>query len=420
MRLQINANNVIGRSRPAFAVSGFRFPTTKSVEEALVEIQQEFDKDLSLIEEMFPESATTASSIEMYMVRNQHGSDRGMTYLHQIGSNVQPVDTRVARVDLAKAEWSPLAFKESRTWDEKEMLYLGRLTEEVQASEIDEQISEFLAWGLKRMRNRRRWLCWQVMLNGQIQITGSEPDNPNKLQYVIPYGITDMQLTLAQRFDAKDANGNSLTDPVKYFRDLIKASTYKPELRPVQWIANSGLLDVLADNTFMQYYVDYERGLFREANWQTATVRPPQEVYRNAVQAVFEKYTGVKIRIVDDTYEDDNGNVQFWIPLGKSIVLFQNTAPLGTFKYTAHVAGTDAQGRVLFGTGPYVHIDDKTKETVPKYEIVMGFHGLPQIQGYNPRDFSFHRIKWLDFASSSNAGAELPAFPSYSYRYPLG
>ena len=203
------------------------------------------------MDRLFPEDSTFASELELYLLRTQDAEQTGMTFVHQIGANSLPVEARVAKVDLAKATWSPLAFKESRVWDEKEILYLGRLADEVRAGVINEQIAESIAWLMARMRNRRRWLAWQVMRTGKIEIAPNDPYNPNGLKYTIDYGVTDIQPPLPVKFDAKDSNGNSLVDPIQYFRDLIHASTYFPEKRPVAIIVGPGFDEVLADNTFI-------------------------------------------------------------------------------------------------------------------------------------------------------------------------
>lgn len=403
MRLPINVNNVIGRHKEPFLQSGFRFPTTQEVEQAVAEITSEFDQRNSLIDRFFPTDSTFASELQMYVLRTQNGPERGMTMVHQIGANVLPTDVRVSRVDLSRASWSPLAFKESRTWDEKEMLYLGRLTEEVQKSEIDAQIADFLSWMIKRMVNRVDHLCWQVMRTGKIVIDNTDPNNGHGLRYDIDLGVTDMELPLPVKFDSK-TGGKSDVDPIQYFLDLKKAATWNPEIMPVELIVNSTFVDVLADNTYIQYLVDYERG------WTAIEMRPPRAVYRDAALDVFKRYTGLQVTLEDGTYEDEEGNVHYWIPNGEMIVICKNTSPLGAFVYTAHVAGS-SNGRVLLGTGPYIHIQDETKGDPPFYKIIGGFHGMPQLRGYSVKDFSYNRLKWLKYADAENVAGYQTPFP---------
>jgi hypothetical protein len=391
MRLPINVNNVIGRHQEPYRSTGYRFPTTKEIEQAVATISDKFEQKNAIVDRYFPESATFASELEMYLLRTE-GDQAGMTLVHQIGANVLPVDVRSSRVDLARASWSPLAFKESRTWDEKEMLYLGRLTEEVQKSEIDAQISDFLGYMIERMVNRRQWLTWQVMTSGKIVIDGASVSNPSQLSYDVDFGITDMELVLADGFDAKSGSpAVSLTDPIQYFLDLKKAATFYPERMPYKIIVNSHFIDVLTDNTFIQYLVDYERG------WTAIEMRPPRAVYRASALDVFQRYTGLQVEIYDGTYRHSDGSVKYWIPTGRMVVINGNDSALGKFVYTAHVAGS-SNGRVLLGTGPYMHVIDETKGDPPFYKVMGGFHALPQISGYDPTTFEYHRIKWLDYA----------------------
>lgn len=405
MRVPINVNNVIGRHKEPFLSSGFRFPTTKEIEQAVAEVTDSLNQRNALLDRYFPEDSTFAHELEMYLLRSQMGENAGMTLVHQVGSNALPVDVRASKVDLARASWSPLAFKESRTWDEKEMLYLGRLTEEVQSSEINAQIADFLVWLMERMRNRRDWMIWQLMTTGQIVIDGATAGNPSGLTYTIDYGMTDIEIAMATKFDTKTADVSDL-DPIQWFLDLKKAATYKPDEMPVKIITNSYFLEVLADNTFIQYMVDYERG------WTAIEMRPPRAVYRAAALDVFQRYTGIPVEIYDGTYRDDAGAAKFWIPSGRMILINQNDGPLGKFMYTGHVAGS-SNGRVLLGTGPYVHVHDQTTGDPPFYKIIGGFHGLPQLTGYDPIDFEYHRIKFADFGTEGTIEAAYHvAFPA--------
>ncbi|API81892.1 major head protein [Thermus phage G20c] len=404
MRVPININNALARVRDPLSIGGLKFPTTKEIQEAVAAIADKFNQENDLVDRFFPEDSTFASELELYLLRTQDAEQTGMTFVHQVGSTSLPVEARVAKVDLAKATWSPLAFKESRVWDEKEILYLGRLADEVQAGVINEQIAESLTWLMARMRNRRRWLTWQVMRTGRITIQPNDPYNPNGLKYVIDYGVTDIELPLPQKFDAKDGNGNSAVDPIQYFRDLIKAATYFPDRRPVAIIVGPGFDEVLADNTFVQKYVEYEKGWVVGQN----TVQPPREVYRQAALDIFKRYTGLEVMVYDKTYRDQDGSVKYWIPVGELIVLNQSTGPVGRFVYTAHVAG-QRNGKVVYATGPYLTVKDHLQDDPPYYAIIAGFHGLPQLSGYNTEDFSFHRFKWLKYADTVQS--YLPPFP---------
>lgn len=200
--IPINANNVVNRHKTPFITSGYRFPTTKEIEQIVAEIGPDiFDQPNSLVDRYLPSSSTYAAELEMFVLRSQMGESPGMTFVHQLGSNALPVETRASKLDLAKASWSPLAFKEARVWDEKELLLLGRLTEEVQASQVDEQIAASLTWLMTRMVKRREWMGWQLLRNGTIVIDGSDAYNPNGMTYTVDYQITDRVLTLANKFD---------------------------------------------------------------------------------------------------------------------------------------------------------------------------------------------------------------------------
>jgi translation initiation factor IF-1 len=415
--LPINANNVRQRHTPPFIESGFRFPTTKDIEQIVAEITPDlFHERNSLIDRYLPTSTTFAHEIEMYVLRSQEGESPGMTFVHQLGSNALPIETRASKLDLARASWSPLHFKEARVWEEKEMLLLGRLTEEVQASQIDEQIANSLMWLMSRMVNRRDWMGWQLMRTGRVVIDGSDSYNPNGLTYTVDYQVTDMELTLVDKFDEKDSTtGKSKVDPIEYFLDLKKAAMFKPEIMPVKLITNSGFIEVLADNTYIQYLVDYERG------WTAIEMRPPRSVYRAAALDLFTRMTALPVEIYDGTYEDSDGNIKHWLPNGEMIVICQNDAPLGNFVYTGHIAGM-SNGRVQIGTGPYVNVEDNTRGDPPYFKIIAGFHGLPQLKGYRPQDFSYNRIKWLEFAANPNTSIvpEQPVYPDETYRRPLG
>jgi hypothetical protein len=415
--LPVNANNVTTRHTTPFLESGFRFPTTKEIQQIVAEITPDlWDTRNSLIDRYLPTSTTYAHEIEMFVLRTQEGESPGMTFVHQLGSNALPIETRASKLDLAKASWSPLHFKEARVWEEKEMLLLGRLTEEVQSSQIDEQIANSIVWLMSRMLNRRDWMGWQVLRTGRIVIDGSDTYNPNGLTYTVDYQVTDMELPLAVKFDEKDGvTGKSLIDPIEYFLDLKKAAMFKPEIMPVRLITNSGFVEVLTDNTFIQYLVDYERG------WTAIEMRPPRSVYRAAALELFSRMTGLPVEIYDGTYEDSDGNIKHWLPHGEMIVICQNDRPLGSFVYTGHIAGMN-NGRVQIGTGPYMHVDDQSKGDPPFFKIIAGFHGLPRLDGYRPQDFSYNRIKWLTYTTDASLSVEphMPVYPDETYRRPLG
>ena len=408
----LNINNVVGRQKKMLNTSGFKFPTTKEVEQIVADVSQSFTEDNMLVDRYFPQDTTFSTSIEMYMVRTSNADEgEGMTFAHQVGANIMPIDTRGATFDLAKASWSPLAFAEDRTWDEKEMLYLGQLTEDVQQSVIDEEIANVVPRIFRRMTNRRQWMVWEIMRKGKITIAPDDAYNPSGLSYNIEYYLTDMHLPLPVKFDAKDSDGKSRVDPVEYFNLLKRANEFTPWKIPVKLIVQSSFEEILTDNTFIQFYADYESGM------TALQMRPPRAVYRAKALDIFRRYTGLAVEFYDGKYKNDlTGQLEYWLPHGEMVVICGNDGPIGTFLYTPYVAGADDRGNVQYGTGPHIVMDNQTdgfKRGTPAFWRIAGrFHGLPRVEGYNSRDFSHHRIKWLQYADPSNAATWMPSYPS--------
>lgn len=407
----LNVNNVVGRQKKMLNTSGFKFPTTKEVEQIVTEVSQSFTEANHLIDRYFPQDTTYSTSIEMYMVRTQNSQEaEGMTFAFQVGSNIMPIDTQGASFDLAKASWSPLAFAEDRTWDEKEMLYLGQLTEDVQQSVIDEEITKVVPRILQRMTNRRHWMVWEILRKGKIEIKPGDPYNPSNLAYTIEYYLTDMQLPLPTKFDAKDADGKSLIDPIEYFNNLKRANEFTPWKIPVTLIVQSSFVEVLTDNTFIQYYIDYKNGM------TAMNMRPPRAVYKAQALEIFKLYTGLNVELFDGKYLDENKQLQYWLPHGEMVVICGNDGPVGTFLYTPYVAGADDKGNIQYGTGPHVVVEnnvDGFKRGQQAYWRIAGrFHGLPRVEGYNERDFSHHRVKWLKYCEPTSSSAWTPSYPA--------
>lgn len=408
----LNVNNVIGRQKKMLNTSGFKFPTTKEVEQIVTDLSESFSEPNALIDRYFPQDTTYSTSIEMYMVRTANNEEaEGMTFAFQVGSNIQPIDTQGASFDLAKASWSPLHFAEDRTWDEKEMLYLGQLTADVQESVIDEEIARVVPRIFRRMTNRRHWMVWEIMRKGKIQIAPGDPYNPSGLAYNIEYYLTDMELPLPVKFDAKDGDGKSRIDPVEYFNNLKRANEFTPWKVPVHLIVQSSFEEVLTDNTFIQYYIDYEAGM------SAMTLRPPRAVYKAKALDVFKRYTGLSVELYDGKYKNDlTGQLEYWLPHGEMICICGNNGPIGTFLYTPYVNGADANGNIQYGTGPHVIVQDNVdgfqRGEQAFWRIAGRFHGLPRVEGYNPRDFSHHRIKWLKYCEPTSSSAWTPAWPT--------
>lgn len=420
-QIPLNVNNVQQRQRPTVLTSGFRFPTTQEVELLAVELGKDlFDEPSVLVNKLFTNDTTYASKIEVQMVRNQPGESGGMTLVHHPDANVLPFETRGAKFDLVSQSWSPIHFKESKEWNENEMLYLGNLTEEVASSQFEGQVASFVAWMLQRMETRRRWMLWQVLTTGKVVIDNTDVYNPSGLSYDIQYGLTDMEINMGDKFDEVTGSGaerKSKVDPIEFFLDMKKTARWKPEIMPHTIIVNSMFKEVLADNTFMQYRIDYERG------WTAIEMRPPRSVYLEAAFEAFKRETGLNVILDDSTYKDGSGNVQYWLPHGRMVILNQHDGPLGEFVWAGHLAGIAENGAVQIGTGPYINVLDYPKEDRPRYSILGGFAGLPRISsGYHNVTFENHRIKWMDYTTTGFIQSEYSptAFPTAGDLQPLG
>lgn len=387
---------------PFYKIKGLNFPTTREIQQSFFEIQN-MQMPFPLLDRFFPEKNTTATEIEMYIMRSDSNDGYlGMTFPHQTESGVRTFDLN-SKVDLAKASWSPLSFKESKVWGEKNILELGRLVEDVSSSTILEQIAEFMVVMRRRMRTRKQWMAAQILNTGKITINKTDADNPNRLGYVIDYGVTDFELDMPVKFDDK-SNGVSGLDPIEWAQAINRAGKYTGR-KLVEMIVNSNFVEYLTDNTYMQNYIDWERGQLT-----TMAQTAPRAMYRQMVLELFTRLTGVIVTMEDSTYEDDSHQAHYWVPDGSAILLYGNTGPLGNFVNTAHIqGGNSTDGGITISTGEYMFTSDNTKSVNPRYEIVGGFNGLPQLTGYDMRDFGFHRLKHVTFGrNASNFNAPLP------------
>lgn len=394
---------------PFYKLKTMRFPTTREIQEAFVEIQSVVaDMPAPLMDRFFPQKDLLATEVEMYVMRQDSKGYVGMTFPTTPEADLRTFDIK-SRVDLAKASWSPINFKETKAWGEIEMLELGRLVEDVQTSQFNGQIAEFMAIMTKRMRTRKEWMCWNLLKNGKLILDTSTPDNPNRLKYEIDYGVTDHVLDMPVKFDDKDGSGKSLLDPMEWVISINRAAKFTGR-KLVEIIVNSNFVEYLADNTFVRTLIDYDRGATT-----LELVNPPRSFYRERALDTFKRYCGgLTVTFNDDTYEDATGQSHYYFEDGQALLLYGNSGALGNFVNTAHVMGAGADGSIQVGTGEYMFAHDNTKTIKPTYEVVCGFNGLPQLTGYDPIDFGYHRFKWTTFARNTQQNPALPKRPDIS------
>lgn len=390
-------------AQPFLKLKKMRFPTTREVESSWVEIQGDTTQTPNIIDRLFPESNTLASEIEMYVVRHDAKGYVGMTFPHQLETEVRTFD-RGAKVDIAKASWSPIHFKESKAWGERQMLEMGKLIEDVQTTQINGEIAEFMAVMRQRIKARKTWMKWNVLKNGAILLDRTSADNPDRLKYNIDYGVTDLVLDMPVKFDDKDGSGNSLLDPVQWLLDMNRAATFTRR-KVVKIVVNSNFVDYLTDNTFIRTMIDYERGATT-----LEAVKPPRALYRANALDTFTRLSGVSVEFCDDIYEDEAGQQHYWFEDGQALLLYTD-GPLGNFVNTAHVMPGAGDGTIKIGTGEYLYAIDRTRDVKPTFEIISGFSGLPQLKGYDPIDFSYTKFKWVQFGRNPVQNPPLPKRP---------
>lgn len=380
-------------SAPFYKKATVRFPTTREIETAIMQVQH-LNQPFPLRDRFFPDASTFATEIDMYLTRVDNATEVGMTFVHQYETDVRTVDF-TQHADIAKASWSPISFKESKVWGEREMLELGRLSDNVAQSTAIGQIAEFLVRLRNRMENRKRWMCAQVLLTGKLMINQNDQDNPNRLRYNINYGMTDFELGMPIKFDSRGGDTKSVLDPIDWAIKYNRALQFFPGRKLVEMIVNSSFIEYLADNDFMREYVDLERGATTLEKFG-----PMRPFYRERVLEIFKRLTGLQVTVIDDVYEDETGQAKYWIPNGEATLIFGNTGPLGHFVHTAHLHAGSGDGNVRIGTGEFMWTNDMSKTSKPRYEIIAGFNGMPRIEGYDTRDYGFYRVKHLTYAAA--------------------
>lgn len=401
---QLNALANPRIAQPFLKLKKLRFPTTREVESSWVELQGDTTQTPGIIDRLFPETQTLASSIEMYVAHSDARGNVGMTFPHQLETEVRTFDTG-ARVDIAKASWSPIHFKESKAWGERQMLEMGKLIEDVQTTQINGEIAEFMAIMRQRIKARKTWMKWNVLKNGAIILDTKSADNPDRLRYNIDYGVTDRELEMPVKLDDKGADGQSLIDPVDWIVQMNRAATFTKR-KVLKIVVNSNFVEYLTDNSFIRTMIDWERGATTlEAN------NPPRALYRQAALGVFTRLTGIQVEFCDDIYEDESRQQHYWFEDGEALILYDN-GPLGNFVNTAHVMPGAGDGTIKIGTGEYLYAVDRTRDVKPTFELISGFSGMPQLKGYDPIDFSYTKFKWVRFGRDPIQNPPLPKAPT--------
>lgn len=391
-------------AQPFLKLKNMRFPTTREIQTAFLEIQDDTTQELSILDTLFPETNTLATEIEMYVARHDAKGYVGMTFPHQLETEVRTFD-RGAKMDIAKASWAPIHFKEAKVWGERQMLEMGKLIEEVQTTQINGEIAEFMAVMQRRRRARKQWMKWSVLRTGKIEFNRATPDNPDKLKYVIDYGVTDLELDMPIKIDDKDGGGNSLLDPTEWILSINRAAKFTGK-RIVKIVTNSNFTDYLTDNSHIRTAIDWDRGATT-----LEAVRPPRSLYRDQALNMFTRLTGVTVEFNDQVYEDDAGQQHYYFPDGEALLLYGSDGPVGNFVHTAHIAPGAGDGRINISTGEYMYAVDRTKDVKPTYEVISGFSGLPQLKGYDPVTFEYDRFKWVKYGRAEVQNPPLPKRP---------
>lgn len=381
------------------AGSDLRFPTRREVERIIQDVDTEYfgwasTSSYKLASRFFPINAVTATELEMYVVRNPQKS--GMTFAHTMGTEPRTW-SKNETYEVYKATFKPAPFKEGVRWGEKELTELASVVPGLRTVRIQEQVAEAIADMVERRKRRMEWLVAQIFTVGVVNVTASSPDNPEGVQYTVDYQLDNPNIVLANLFDQRDANGESLVDPIKFFMDLRYAALNDLNVGPGRYlpeelIVTSRFARVLRENT------KFWKAWYGFNNQDTSkTVTPPYFHPDDFIIDAFSKMTGLKVTVYDSGYLDQNGTFTKFIPDNRAVLLYNGPSKLGEFTMTAHMH-TDGE-RLTVGTGPYVLVDDGRKKPNPYYAIFHGFHGLPRLLDYDPKTRKFHRIKFFTYAS---------------------
>ncbi|AYJ74759.1 major head protein [Thermus phage phiFa] len=381
------------------AGSDLRFPTRKEVEKIIQDLDTEYfgwadTSQYKLASRFFPINAITATELELYVVKNPH--KYGMTYFHAPGTEPRTWSKEEA-YEVYKASFKGAHFKEGAYWGEVELTNLASVAPGLRTVRIQEQVAEALLDMAERRKRRIEWMVAQILTTGKLVVTKSLPDNPEGIEFTVDYKLHDPEIVLANKFDEKDANGESIVDPVKFFLDLRYAAledrTVGPgKYLPTELIVTSNFVKVLRENTkfWAAWYGFNNRDTTKEA---TPIYFYPDEYILDA----FSRMTGLKVTVYDQGYLDKDGVFHKFIPDDKAVLIYSGPGKFGEFTMTAHV---HTQGdRLVLGTGPYVLVDDGRKKPNPYYAIFHGFHGLPRLLDYDPKTLENHRIKFFSYAT---------------------
>lgn len=379
-----------------------RFPTTKEVRQAYLEITDQWDMPAPLVDRFFPEDSTLATSIEMYLTRVGPDQERRMTFPHIQDTEVRTFET-TDKVDLARAEWSPIEFEWGKRWGQKQMLELARLDTTVAQTQFNGEVADALVRMRRGNRNRKNWMAWSVLRHGKIVIDKQSPDNPDRIVYNIDYGVTDHEIDVPVKFDARDGDGRSIVNPVRLFTDYNRAQKWTGR-RIVEIVVNSNFEEYLIDNDFIREGIDWERGATT-----LEKVAAPRELYAARALDYFKKHARITVTFNDDTYVDDKtGQVHYYFPDGEALVLIGSSDALGRFVNTGHLEAADDAGNVTVSTGEFVRVQNEIKAVKPNFAVFGGFNGLPRLDGYDQMDFGYHRFKWMKFGDDPVTNPALP------------
>lgn len=380
--------------------SDLRFPTRKAIERILEDTDTDYHGWAStdnyvLASRFFPIRETTDTEIRMGVVKSSH--KYGMTFFHAPGTDPRTWSAEDSQ-EVYESSWRGAHFKEGFRFGETEITELASVAPGLRNRRISERISEGLADMVERRKRRLEWLAAQVLTTGRIVVSKSLPDNPEGLSYTVDYQLDNPEIVTAptDKWDAKDANGVSLVDPVKWAVDLKNAALDDPlvpgRYRPVELLVTSNFARVLRENTkFWAAWHGY--------NQRDNSLEPtPLYFYTDEyVIDAYQRMTGLKVTVYDGGYLDRDGTFHKFIPDNKMVIIYAGSGKFAEFVMTAH-AHTDG-GRLEVGTGPYVIVDDGRKKPNPYYAVFHGFHGLPRLLDYDPKTLKCHRIKFMEYSA---------------------
>lgn len=381
------------------AAEGLRFPTRAEVEAILEAIESDQDvrareENYSLQKRYFPARNITGTEIEIYALDN--GRDRGMTYFHTLGTEPRTI-SRASQLGAKKTTWRGAHFKEAAIWGEEEILEIASMAPQLRPVTIQTEVAEAIAEMRLRRTRRIEWLVAQVLTTGGITVTKDMPDNPERVSYSVDYMLHDKTITLTNKFDEKDVDGKSLTNPIKFFRDLMdtaRTGEYSQYV-PREILVTSNFWKVLRENTlFWDTWFQYNA-----IETENVRERRPTWFYDDdfVKRAFHTMVPGLTVTVNDTGYYDASGEFHLFIPNNHMTIIY-GEGPVGEFTFTGHVHSEG--GKIRIGTGPYTFVENRLKEANPWYGVFTGFHGLPRLKSYDPRTLSSHKLKFCTYASA--------------------